>query len=717
MHWRQNVPNFLTVDYTQVYSGIDVQYNVGTIGGAVPGFRAIVSPGADPKQLVMSVRTEQLLDWTVFPDEVVLWSEAFYTLNNLVAYQISDSTQTAIPVSFVQVNNNSFRPEVGAYDTSLPLIIEFGDAYISGLVQQNINVGYDNSVISSGYVFYGSPRNSFVGKSLPDGTPVFLSLFDEVQSDWLLSDQEGNITIAGAFGEKVLYVPSTPPVTADAPQSQFNPNSDGWLGRFDANGNLLSATYTGGSVNALALDPDGSAYFSTSGAVIKWVPGVSQFAFTAPVENVFALATNAAGELAFAATGAAALPTTAGAVKPTYEGLWTQYAGRLDPSSGAIQMATYAAITSPTTSFFQAETSLSLAPAGNLWLASDIFFTTYPNYATIRTLVAVSGDGTRMVDSESLFFFPNVAFDSDGNVLLAAITNYPNLETDPGAPLRVPCIQNPLYLEKKAADGSFISGTYVDVTGQILGFDGFDRVFINQNQNNFLQVNTALSDFPQIACVISPATKLPLYYLAPGELTTISGSQIGPLQQVTAAVDSNGNLPTQLAGVQVLINNVPKQMVSVQQGAITFYLPEDAATGAHALDIISDGTQIASTFTQVDSAPRFSLLTANGSGFGPAAALNQDGTLNSVNGAPAGSVVTIFGIGTTPPTSVMIGNNPAVVEYAGPAPGLPGVKQINVRIPAGPLYDLVNGFAQIAILPGPAGLSSTPPAVFIKISQ
>jgi uncharacterized protein (TIGR03437 family) len=65
--------------------------------------------------------------------------------------------------------------------------------------------------------------------------------------------------------------------------------------------------------------------------------------------------------------------------------------------------------------------------------------------------------------------------------------------------------------------------------------------------------------------------------------------------------------------------------------------------------------------------------------------------------AAHGSVVMLFGTGfgalnaadgsglqsVTTPVFVTVGGQPAVVTFAGAAPGLPGVTQINVQIPAG----------------------------------
>jgi uncharacterized protein (TIGR03437 family) len=100
------------------------------------------------------------------------------------------------------------------------------------------------------------------------------------------------------------------------------------------------------------------------------------------------------------------------------------------------------------------------------------------------------------------------------------------------------------------------------------------------------------------------------------------------------------------------------------------------------------------------------IFTLDGSGTGQAAALNQDGSVNSsADPAPAGTVVVLYATGggqTSPagvdgsvtgsaslpqpvlPVAVTIGGQPGTVSYAGGAPGIvAGVLQINVQVPAG----------------------------------
>jgi uncharacterized protein (TIGR03437 family) len=113
------------------------------------------------------------------------------------------------------------------------------------------------------------------------------------------------------------------------------------------------------------------------------------------------------------------------------------------------------------------------------------------------------------------------------------------------------------------------------------------------------------------------------------------------------------------------------------------------------------------------------ILTQDPSGTGQAAAINQDGTVNSIaNPAKPGSIVSLYvtGAGATPDgdgavaTSArsgtvvqVVAGNPyqaATVLYSGSSPGtLSAITQINVQLPAGvtgdhvPIYFLVGGLS------------------------
>ncbi|MBL8234260.1 MAG: hypothetical protein JNL98_37535 [Bryobacterales bacterium] len=196
---------------------------------------------------------------------------------------------------------------------------------------------------------------------------------------------------------------------------------------------------------------------------------------------------------------------------------------------------------------------------------------------------------------------------------------------------------------------------------------------------------------------------------APGSYSTIKPVQGANFGDTTLIFDQAPNpipMPTTLADLTVLVNDVPSPIHFVSPGQINFIIPKATPTSG-IVDIVvlrqSTGQILATSAISMSSvAPAF--FTTSGDGTGQVAALNQDGTINSpVNMIPRSGVVTVFGTGVglvpglpadgTPvpgplPTSsevrVLIGT--AFVEasdilYSGMAPTLIGVWQLNVRVP------------------------------------
>ncbi len=149
--------------------------------------------------------------------------------------------------------------------------------------------------------------------------------------------------------------------------------------------------------------------------------------------------------------------------------------------------------------------------------------------------------------------------------------------------------------------------------------------------------------------------------LVPGQITTIFGRGLG--------------------GAQVLINGRPAQTVSGTATQISAIIPADLTGPTATLQVGSS------------NAVEVSVAAASPGVFG---VLNQDSTVNTT-AAPAqpGSIVQIFGTGGG--TAVRIGGQTAELLYAGAAPGLPGVVQINARVPA----NLAPGFAPVVVSEGP----------------
>jgi len=192
--------------------------------------------------------------------------------------------------------------------------------------------------------------------------------------------------------------------------------------------------------------------------------------------------------------------------------------------------------------------------------------------------------------------------------------------------------------------------------------------------------------------------------IAPGELVTIFGSFLGPREGAAAPDSAEGFFPSEFSGTQVLVNGAAAPLLFVSGSQINAVVP-------FGIDVSSPVNLTARAFGYesepvVAAAARVApaLFTADGSGSGQAAALNEDGTQNSAtNPAAAGSVVTVFGTGfggsdptstdgqvtgSTPanvalPVKVTVGGSEAVATAAG-APGLvAGVVQMKIQVPVG----------------------------------
>jgi uncharacterized protein (TIGR03437 family) len=192
--------------------------------------------------------------------------------------------------------------------------------------------------------------------------------------------------------------------------------------------------------------------------------------------------------------------------------------------------------------------------------------------------------------------------------------------------------------------------------------------------------------------------------LAPGEIVTIFGQRLGPPSIATLTLTSAGKVSTSLSGVRVLFDGIPAPLIYVTSGQCSAVVPYEVAGKTQtSVQLEYQGIQSPAVSVGItDAAP--GVFTSDASGSGQAAALNQDGSINSrSNPASKGSVITLFvtGEGQTSPAgedglvvsaaslrypldqvTAYIAGIQAQVAYAGSAPGLiAGVMQVNVVVP------------------------------------
>jgi len=192
--------------------------------------------------------------------------------------------------------------------------------------------------------------------------------------------------------------------------------------------------------------------------------------------------------------------------------------------------------------------------------------------------------------------------------------------------------------------------------------------------------------------------------VAPGELVTLFGEGLGPENGVGPALDSDGRVARDLQGTRVYFDGVPAPILYASDTQVNVVVPYEVS-GLNTTRVEAQFGELPSSIVEVPvavAAP--GVFALDPWGFGRAAALNEDGTVNSPgNPARQGSVVVLYATGagllmpaqpdgtvtTAPyphpvlPVSVSIGGTAAEILYAGAAPGLvSGVLQINVRLPA-----------------------------------
>lgn len=191
--------------------------------------------------------------------------------------------------------------------------------------------------------------------------------------------------------------------------------------------------------------------------------------------------------------------------------------------------------------------------------------------------------------------------------------------------------------------------------------------------------------------------------IAPGEILSVFGSNLGTPQGRSLEFSEPRQVSTTLAETQVWFDGLPGTMLYAGSGQINVVAPFGLAGKASTrVQVWYQGIPSAIVPMQV-SAVSPGIFTQDGSGKNASATLNSDGTLNTPSHpAPAGSILSLYGTGggeTQPALAdgqqdiyawqlaanvqVLLNGSAVPVLYAGSAPGLvAGVIQVNFQIPA-----------------------------------
>jgi uncharacterized protein (TIGR03437 family) len=156
--------------------------------------------------------------------------------------------------------------------------------------------------------------------------------------------------------------------------------------------------------------------------------------------------------------------------------------------------------------------------------------------------------------------------------------------------------------------------------------------------------------------------------IAAGEIVTIFGSGFDPKQ------------------TQLLFDGLPATTFYIGSSQINALAPANLKSGSTTqISIVVAGAAV-TVFSSDVAGAMPGLFTVAG-GVGQAAALNSDGSENSAsNPAARESILVLYATGQgqdLSAVSLTMGGYIAPLFYAGPAPGFPGLMQINAQIPGG----------------------------------
>ena len=517
--------------------------------------------------------------------------------------------------------------------------------------------------------------DSFVAKIRPAGDGLafytYLGGSGDDHPQALALDASGNPVVAGSTTSKNY------PVTANAVQTQLKGNTDAFVTKLDANGTqVLYSTYLGGSQSA------GGAY----------------------LEEARSVAVDRIGNLVVAGvTNSSDFPSVR-AVQ-SFGGAIDAFITVLNPAGDKIVYS------SPIGgSRDDMANSVAVDSTGAVYVVGHTASPDLPLKNALRSAFGGSQEGflTKICDPSLVLSTLSMSFTATPAALIPAAQNV-TVSACTAIPFTV--VSSGGFLSVTPGSGT-TNGTLAmktDATGMTPGdYRGTITVTAPDAINSPVTLEVVLHVAPpppviSAAGVVNAASGKG-GAVAPGELITIYGSNVGPERLSTMVVDG-ATVLTESGFTRVLFDGVASPMIYASAGQTSAIVPYSVhGKSTTKVEVERFGVRSNAVTMQVTgSAP--ALFTLNSAGFGQGAIVNQDGSVNTdANAAVRGSVVILFGTGegqTDPggvdgvlalkslpkpmqPVRVSIGGQQAEVLYAGAAPGMvAGVMQINVKVPEG----------------------------------
>src|SRR5665213_440080 len=252
-----------------------------------------------------------------------------------------------------------------------------------------------------------------------------------------------------------------------------------------------------------------------------------------------------------------------------------------------------------------------------------------------------------------------------------------------------------------SGDGGQATLAQLDHPGGI-AVDASGNVYVSDTNNEVIRKLTPQAT--SVGAVVNAASSAQ-GALAPGEIVALFGNCLLYTALATFTA-SGGTIGSQIAGAYITFNGYPAPLLYVSSNLAAAIVPYEVAGLSTASVAVSYQGQVGATTVLTVTAAAPGIFTSNMTGAGQAAAVNQNGSLNSAaNPAKAGSIVSVYLTGegqTSPggtdgkiasaapypmpvlPVTATVGGQTATVAYAGAAPtSVAGLMQVNIQIPAG----------------------------------
>ncbi|HYA18038.1 MAG TPA: IPT/TIG domain-containing protein [Bryobacteraceae bacterium] len=338
--------------------------------------------------------------------------------------------------------------------------------------------------------------------------------------------------------------------------------------------------------------------------------------------------------------------------------------------------------------------------AGNLFIA-DAGNGRIRKVSTSGIITTVAGGGSDTGDGvqalSAAIGAEGVAVDGENNLFLSSVVTVRKISSN-GFISTIAGNGTSGY----SGDGGLATSAELSSTG-VIALDASGDVYFVDGGGTLIRELTPTTDAAVIAAIVDAATEA-TGPVSPGKIVVIYGSGMGPAQLATAS-PLNGVFDAEVGGTAVYFNGIPAPILYSSATQIAAIAPYEIAGSATAQVTVSYQNAVSPAFAVAVAASAPSFFSLNGTGAGPIAAVNADGSLNdAAHPVKTGGLVSLYanGTGATSPASadgqlamapyaqtalpveVTVGGVAAGVVYAGAAPEeVAGLAQIVVQIPEG----------------------------------